>query len=498
VVERADCGQNRLNVATGPMLHELLAAEDDAAILDFKCAQTGTILWPLIRMMFLRMIISDLYYGNSVLRAAPSGASAFAMLRTLGASTLHNAELLLGRNCRADVFLVATGLGNIQIGGTWLNRLCDHFASCLPNQTIIMEDLHEWKWPFPRAAQRVLLHAPLQARNQLFARVLVRDRHIRAAARLVRFVAERAQQHLNWYLGAERERSLSVFLARKAAALPHQYRTYERLLSKISPKIIVIEAACYGPSTALLAVAKSMGIITAEYQHGAISRGHDGYNIAPALAANSEYRKVLPEYFLGYGSWWNDQINVPVTKVTVGNPHRDWQLAQLARIEHRSDILLLGDGIDTEGYVSMAQNIAAFAAPHGFRTVFRPHPLERARLQSLFTNDVVGLTIDQSPDIYQALAAAYAVVSELSTGLFEAVGIADKVFLWDTPKSRFVFPDHPFQSFQTPEELVGMVMESRAGKVLAEGSDAIWKANWQRNYLDFLKTCAPVALEDGQ
>jgi hypothetical protein len=166
------------------MLHELLVVEDDAAILDFKCAQTGTLLWPLIRMMFLRMIISDLYYAASVQRSAPSGASVFAMLHALGASTLHNTGLLSRKHGRADVFLVATGLGNIPIEGKWLNRLCDHFASCLPDQTIVMEDLHDWKWRFPRVAPRVLVHAPFQVRNQLLARVLVRDRHIRAATRL--------------------------------------------------------------------------------------------------------------------------------------------------------------------------------------------------------------------------------------------------------------------------------------------------------------------------
>jgi hypothetical protein len=471
------------------MLHELLVAEDDAAIMDFKCAETGALLWPLIRMMFLRMIISDLYYGNSVLRATSSRASAFAKLRILGASTLHNTGLLLRKNCGADVFLVATGLGNIRIDGKWLNRLCDHFALCLPSQTTVMEDLHEWNWPFPRAVQRVLLHAPLQVRNQVLARVLVRDRHIRAAARLVRFVSERAHRHLGWLIGAERERSLCLFLAKKTAVLPHQIQAYQKLLAKICPKIIVIEAACYGPSTGLLAAAKSMGVTTAEYQHGAVSGGHDGYNIAPALAAEADYRKVLPEYFLGYGSWWNDQINVPVKKIAVGNPHRDWQLARLARSESRQDILLLGDGIDTERYVSMAENIAAFATPHGFRTVFRAHPLERARLQALWKNDVNGLTLDESPDIYQALTGAYAVVSELSTGLFEAVGIADKVFLWDTPKSRFIFPDHPFQRFQVAEDLMRMVVDDQAGRVSAAGSAAIWKVDWQENYLNFLRSC---------
>lgn len=479
-----------MNSPVGPTLEELLVIEDDPAILEFKCRQTQIPFWPLIRGMFLRMMMSDLLYsGTSLLRAAPSGASVIAKLRTFGASALHNGWLRLDSRSRADVFLMATGLGIIQLNGKWLNRLSDYFALCLPGRTTIMEDQHEWKWPFPRQTRPILLHAPLQARNYLIARMLVSDQHTREANRLVHFVAERALRYLRWQLGEERELQLTTFLALKAAALPHQYRAYQALLARICPRVLIKEDACYGPSAALLVAAKEMGIRTAEFQHGAVSRGHDGYNVAPSLAASAEYRKVLPEYFLGYGRWWNEQINVPVTKIAVGNPHRDWQLTGMIPVENKTDLLVLGDGVETDRYLSLARDLAALTGSRGFRTVFRPHPLERARVRSLQPDRVAGLIVDQSPDIYLSLARAYAVISEVSTGMFEAVGVADRVFLLDTPKARFGYPTHPFQCFQKVEELAGMLIDGGPGGISAGGSDAIWAFHWKENYLQFLESC---------
>ena len=87
----------------------------------------------------------------------------------------------------------------------------------------------------------------------------------------------------------------------------------------------------------MIVAAKEMGIRTAEYQHGAVSRGHDAYNVAPGQGSSPEYQKVLPEFFLGYGRWWNEQINVPVTKVAVGNPHRDWRMLDLTSAQGNAD-----------------------------------------------------------------------------------------------------------------------------------------------------------------
>jgi hypothetical protein len=74
-----------------------------------------------------------------------------------------------------------------------------------------------------------------------------------------------------------------------------------------------------------------------------------------------------------------------------------------------------------------------------------PHPFEREKVKSLILPD--GVRLDSHADIYSSLKESSVVISELSTGLFEAVGLVDKVLLWETDKSRFAFPEIPFKSF---------------------------------------------------
>ncbi len=102
---------------------------------------------------------------------------------------------------------------------------------------------------------------------------------------------------------------------------------------------------------------------------------------------------------------------------------------------------MLSDGIDFPLYLALAQGIAPAARSLGWRVVLRPHPLERTAVAAQYGERVGDVAIDRAGELYASLAAAHAVVSEVSTGLFEAVGVAlDEVFLWDTAKSRLRRP----------------------------------------------------------
>ena len=79
-------------------------------------------------------------------------------------------------------------------------------------------------------------------------------------------------------------------------------------------RLLIKEEACYGGADNACAIlaARNLGMVSAEYQHGAVSSGHNAYNFAPAISSAKSYRKTLPDYFLAYGSWWAAQINAPV------------------------------------------------------------------------------------------------------------------------------------------------------------------------------------------
>jgi len=477
------------SAASDLSLREMLVVEDDSDILDFSCDCTGLQVWPQIRVAFLRMMLSDLIYGVQLTGKTSASIPATRAVHTFTRSVALNLQYRMTGRCKASICLMGDSVANRWVAGRWFNRLADHFASECPGDTLVIEDHFEWQWPFPRHHDRVMLHAPLQAINAIEGRLRVRDHHRQRARQLVNLVTQRAQRYLQWSPGQERHEQLVEMLARKTASMPSQYARYLALLDRVQPRLLMVGAACYGPAASLIAAAKSQGIVTAEYQHGAVSASHEAYNFAPSIRDSEDYRRTLPDYFLGYGSWWNEQINAPVQKLAIGNPHRTARLDDTdSGVSQKSDLLILSDGIDFDLYLNLARQLSVATRRNGLRVVLRPHPLERTRISSLPGTQSCGVVIDANSDLYTSLSNAHAVVSEMSTGLFEAVGIVDKIFIWDTPKSRFGYPSHPFQSFDSASMLTELLEQEGTGCVGETQADAIWASGWRDRYARFVES----------
>jgi hypothetical protein len=468
-------------------LADLLRVEDDDAILDFRCPSTGALLWPQIRTVFLRAAMSDYLYTTPLDGSVSKGVPVTRAVATFARSVLRNAAMAALGRCSAEICLMSEGIGNQQVDGRWLNRLSDHFAMASA-RTLTVEDHFHWMWPFPRHNSRVMLHAPLQALNAIGARLRVRADHVRRAEQLVEFASSRTAALLGWRPGAQRERDLVAMLARKIAGMPQQVATYERLLRRIRPQLLMLIGACYGPQSTIVTVARRLGIVSAEYQHGTLSAGHDGYNFGSALRASAAYREGLPDHFLSYGEWWHSQTNVPVRMTAVGNPHRDFRIQrQRDQAAGKQDILILSDGTEFGMYLDLAQQLEAHARAAGLRVVVRPHPLERVQVLARYGATHGGVALDTNPDLYTSLQHAHAVLSEVSTGLFEAAGLADRVFVWDTPKSKFSFPVSPFMPVVSASELLERLRDDRAGRLSQQEVGAIWAPQWRDKYLAFLR-----------
>jgi hypothetical protein len=473
-------------------LRALLGIENDPAIAEFQCASTGIPVWPQIRIRFFRMLMSDLLYESELTGVSGATTSRRQALTFMGRALWRNLLWRWSPRPQAQIGILTDAIADQLRDGKWFNRLSDHFALCRPQDTLTIEDHWEWRWPFPRHnQQRLLFHSPTQAGNVLVGRVRMTAKHRRMAQDLVALICERAEQRYGWIPGPARKGELVSAVASKTASMPWQYNQYERLLKRMAPRVLLASSACYGSAAATLMVAANRaGIATAEFQHGAVSGGHDAYNFAPAILGNDAYRATFPRYFLAYGQWWGGQMNVPVTKVVIGNPHREDMLTRVVpRNAPKRTILILSDGAEFDKYLHLAQTIEAFAARRDLRIVVRPHPLERTMVHSTHGGSVGSIEIDSNADLYVSLGSAHAVVSEVSTGLFEAAGLADKLFMWDTPKTRFGYPEHPFQAFATPEILLSLLSEADTGQLKTGSHEAIWATQWRDNYQCFIDGC---------
>lgn len=462
-------------------MESLLAVEDDMRLTAMACPGTDLLLWPMVRTPFLRLILSDLLYGTPIPTARAAGRK--TQILGLAQAGLHN---LTSRGQKARVLIRASQMGGDLREGKRFHRLSDYFVDQDPAGTVVLEDLGGGAVPRNRHNRAVLYHDPILIRATLAARRGA-GQHIGTARTLVDLLEARAKDVLGWTLPpADRDWYLAL-VARYIARAPHLLADYTAMLRRVSPKLLIAEEACYGNTmVCLIAAARGLGIPTAEYQHGLVSKGHDAYAIAPTLAASPAYQKMLPDYFLGYGAWWLAQLQVPVTPVVIGNPHGDAMRGAIKpQSGDKTGILVLGDGIESTTYIKLASDLAT-ALPER-KITLRPHPTERPYFKTHHPTGKIGaVTVDQSPDIYASLAAAHAVISEVSTGLFEAMGLADRVFMWDTPKARFTLPDHPFERFTDVAGLT-TVLSSPKPQAAQRAAQDIWALDWQDNYDRFVQ-----------
>lgn len=475
-------------------LADILRIEDCPEILALRCPDTGIPLWTTIRLAFVRLIMGDLLYGSDLVgnggaRGALGGASPLGKLSVVGKAFVHNAVRLARPQPNFPVIIMATGVRLEKREGKYFNCLSDYFVSAAPAQTLAIEELFGTQWPFPRQHNAVLLQTPLRVDGVVRGRLRAGAFHAQAQA-LVELACQRAQALIGWQPSAQRRRWLEAYCASASGSLLPRYRKYRAVFSKAGARIVIKEEACYGgaDNAAAMLAARHLNIVTAEYQHGAITTGHDAYNYAPAIIANAEYRKIIPDYLLTYGVWWGLQMNSPVEVVAVGNPHRSATLEGAPFADgRRRRILVLGDGMSTGLYEALCARLTA-ALAGAVEVVFRPHPLERAAVSASHPTGLFGnARIDSNPDIYQSFREAGTVISEVSTGLFEAIGLVPRIFIWDTAKARFSVPSHGFQGFSDADELVRLMGDDAAGQVSREQAESLWAPCWQQNYLEFLE-----------
>lgn len=460
-------------------LAELLTIEDDAALLELRCIDTGYLLWPLLRNQFLRVLSESMYYDRvTTAEPQPVGRyreAAMALPKTLWANARR------WRDLRGDILIMASGAGHFQRAGASFNRITDYFALQDIGRTVTIEGLMDWRVPESPANSRTYYYLPWQGRIDVLGRLRLNARHQSQARELVDLAVRRAAI-LDLVIPSERQASLTALVARKVARLPLMAATYRGLLHKTGARLVLVEQACYSDLGVFNHVAREMGVRVAEPQHGLISQGHDAYNYSETARHNEEFRQYLPHDLLGYGRWWCDQVNVPIEKHVIGHPHYIEQSGAVAKADTpRTDVLFLSDGAEFDKYLDLASELNE-RLDGRFRVVLRPHPLERARIARRFPDGKArGLAFDMSRDIYPALRRAHAVVSELSTGLFEAVGLAERALMWATPKGVYSCPQRPFASFSTVDELTECVLEPQTRRSQVD-TESLWAPDWRGNY----------------
>lgn len=463
----------------------LLLVENDPELIEFQCNVTGLPIWPLIRTQVLRTIMSDWLYNSKA--TASSSINFINFAKNAMISSLHNMNYRI--DPQRNILIQNTGLGNYKRDRLVHDRFADYFIKALPFNSLVYQDKPKESISQKYSFDPVLHKSPRNILNKIYSKLMINDTHKKLAHMVVNRVKENASVKLGYEFDEKKIETLINSLAGYLAALPYAVYGYADWFSKHKFKLLLKEDACYGGSGIyIIHAARLNGIVVAEYQHGAISKGHDGYNVSDELVSSSLFRKVLPDYLLTYGKWWSAQTNMPINKIAIGNPHLTEMIgATSIGLIKKNQLLVLGDGIETELYLELASKVFRIIGGKGMNVVFRPHPFERERIKSFALPS--GVQLDSNTDIYSSLKQSRVVISELSTGLFEAVGLVDQILLWKTDKSMFAFPEIPFVSFSSIDELESLLNDKSLFDEVYKTipSHELWEPNWRQNYLSFVE-----------
>jgi len=256
------------------------------------------------------------------------------------------------------------------------------------------------------------------------------------------------------------------------------------IFKKLNPQVIFVRNGTYGGYySMLLNIAKENDIITGEFQHGIIYNDHMAYNYGDAIHKNKLYKKYLPDYILTFGEYWNDKINMPSKKITIGNPHYYESIKKYEGIkEQKNTILIISQGDITNRFV----NIAKFLSKKlpDYRIVFKLHPGEvpfERRYKELYK--YANIELVKFGDIYEYIARTEKIVACNSTAIFEALGFNKKLFILDDEITKSEIPKEIGIRFKENLELISNTKDLN----LINNPEPYFNPKWKNNYNKFLR-----------
>lgn len=84
----------------------------------------------------------------------------------------------------------------------------------------------------------------------------------------------------------------------------------ELYLQIVKPKVVIIFCASYPGilRTPMIMACKNKKVVTAELQHGWVGEYNPNTHICNYIIKNKEFNRMMPDYFLTFGKYWNSQV----------------------------------------------------------------------------------------------------------------------------------------------------------------------------------------------
>jgi hypothetical protein len=474
---------------TAPMtiprgLDALLRLEDAPPDVLFAETPVSRVrIWPLFRT-FLAFELARDELDTGIARPGPGRPIARRALDQ-ARSMRHSRELRGHR----DVLIVSSGATVRPTDDGIENWLENPLALAVDGSAAIVQDrpLPEGFRSGPRIAETfsyddALFQADLRTRLGRLDR-----RDVDVVTDLVDTVIDRLDYPLPPHV---RDTQLPDLLYRVNRA-QHTRARFERLLDRVTPRVILMETAAYGGRSASLRAAVERGIPVIEPQHGWIGPAHGAYNFGAAMSGDV-LRPSLPSALLTFGDYWAENLRFPGPLPVIGKPYLEQAVRDAAAHPsgHSGAVLVVSSVLNREQITRISLRLRSLLEPER-PVVFRPHPSERARFAEYYPGlvDVAGIEIDHEPDLYRSFGRSAAVVGYASTVLYEALAFGIPVSVIDSKLADHYAPVAVFGArIDEGESLDELAATIREGRPRAADVDLerIWRPNAVENFRAFL------------
>ena len=390
-----------------------------------------------------------------------------------------------------DILYLYNSRENITIDGQTCHRIYGDFVSEFSEQTGVIETLGDSKYKKDKSIDKRYIDS-----INLFIEILSyfsknNPKDIQMADNLIDYLCNECGIDFSPYQSKKIKKTIldfSIKIKCMDKILPKVFKT-------VRPKIVFVECADYGGSNAYInKTLHEMGIKIAEAQHGIIGGYHEAYTHSDFLCNNAEYAEYMVDYFLGYGDYWLEKINIPGEKIALGNP---WFWRQYTRFlnkkhnnqsdNHKKKTVLW---IPFEDYKTDLDVLEGFIrdSNNEYNIRVRLHPIyNKFKSDYKKYEDDGKIIMDELPTIYDSLDISDYVVSERSTVIYEALAFGKPAFIFESEYSVAAETLTLGPNFKNAAELVNLLHNAQeTTNVDPDNRSKFFGEQWQDKFKQFI------------
>jgi len=456
-------------------LKKLLEIEKEEKILEYRFNFDNFLMWPVIRWAVFSQAIND--YEEQTIKSTPK----IPQLLKYAINILIKYPYFVKNT---DIMAFGKTVSNVLVDKQYFHRIHDYYNFVFPENTIFFEEPNNFEYKKPRAFKKTYYYDYIRIMPILRTK-LNKNIDIEQIRTINAFV-DYLKTNFDKKFDDSFYETIKTRLIKEGKRLKYRKKYFMKLLDKIKPKVLFLNCAHYGGESYIIKWAKERGIITAEFQHGVVSKMHPAYNYGDGILNSEEYRKYTPDYFLTYGEYWNKQIKIPGNTYVVGNPHFHESIKRYKDIkEEENTILIVSQGTLTKEFVETAKYLASEFKDK--KIVFKMHPGEMKNYNLIKPLEAFrNIEIQKDGDIYELLAKYESIVACYSTTVFEALAFNKRIYLLDNSYSKNYIPKEIGIRFKNFTELRDLIKN----KVKNENEQDIeyyFNSNWKENYKKFIE-----------